>query len=104
MLSKIHKSVHKFQNITFSQLVLLITLPFTPSFLINILSGIAGVSREKFLISLMIGKVFTVIFWGYVGKSIITSLTDIKSIIYIFIALIISYIVSKIVSRKMNIE
>ena len=101
---KIKKGIDKFQTITFSQLVLIITLPFTPSCLINILSGLARVSREKFISALLIGKVFTVIFWGYIGKSFIESLVDLESIIYIVVALIIAYIISKIVSRKMNIE
>lgn len=101
---RIKKGIDKFQTITFSQLVLIITLPFTPSFLINILSGLAGVSKEKFISALLIGKVFTVIFWGYIGKSFIESLLDFDSIIYIVVALIIAYVISKIVSHKMNIE
>ena len=84
--------------------MLIITLPFTPSFLVNILAGLARVSKEKFITALLIGKVFVVIFWGYIGKSILESFTDIKSIIYIVVALVIAYIISKIVSHKMNIE
>jgi len=104
IIMKIKKGIDKFQTITFSQLVLIITLPFTPSFLINILSGLAGVPKEKFISALLIGKVFTVIFWGYIGKSFIESLVDLESIVYIIVALVIAYIISKIVSRKMNIE
>lgn len=100
----IKRSIDKFKTIGFSELVLIITLPFTPSFLINILSGVAGVSKDKFISALLIGKVFTVIFWGYIGKSFIASLTDLSSIIFIIGALIIAYILSKIVSHKMNIE
>lgn len=100
----IRKGIDRFKTIGFSELVLIITLPFTPSFLINILSGLAGVSKEKFVSALLIGKVFIVIFWGYIGKSFIESLTDFKSIIYILVALSIAYIVSKFVSKKMNIE
>lgn len=103
IIKKVHNGIEQFQKITLSQLVLLITLPFTPAFLINILSGLAGVSREKFFMSIFIGKIFAVIFWGYIGKSLIESLTDFNSIIYIVFALIVSYIISKIVSKKMNI-
>ena len=38
-----------------------ITLPFTPSFLINILGGLSGMSKEKFLIAILIGKLFEII-------------------------------------------
>lgn len=103
-LKKIKNGTDRFRTINFSQLVLIITLPFTPSFLVNILSGLARVSKEKFISALLIGKVFTVIFWGYIGKSFIESLMDINSFIYIIVALVIAYVISKIVSKKMNIE
>jgi len=103
-IKKMLLAIDKFKNISLTKLVFLITLPFTPSFLINILCGLAGVTREKFIIALLIGKVFVIVFWGYIGKSILESLTDIYSLIYIIFALIISYIISKIVSKKMNIE
>lgn len=102
--NKIFLAMEKFKNIKLVKLVFLITLPFTPSFLINILCGLSGVSREKFIVSLLIGKVFIIVFWGYIGKSILESFTDIKSLIYIVVALVTSYIISKVVSKKMNIE
>ena len=101
---KIRKGIRKFKKITLPQLVLLITLPFTPSFLINVISGIAGVSREKFLSALLIGKVFTIVFWGYIGSSLLNQLTDLSSILYICLALGAAYVLSKIVSIKMSIE
>ena len=104
VIQKIRKSIDRFQKIRFSELVLLITMPFTPSFLINILSGLTKVSKEKFLLSLLIGKFFSVIFWGYIGKSLLESLTDIRSILFILCMLLFAYLISKIVSRKMKIE
>ncbi len=98
------EKVADFKKISFTKLVLIITLPFTPSFLVNILSGVSGMSKEKYILSLLIGKVFTTVFWGYIGKSIIDSLTDVKSIIYIVIALVIAYLLSKFISKKFNIE
>lgn len=102
--NKIDKNINKFKKIHFSSLVLILTLPFTPSFLINILAGGAAITKEKYILSLLIGKLFMVTFWGYIGKSLIESLTDIKAIIFIALALLLAYIISKIVSKKMNIE
>ena len=96
--------IPKISNIRFSSLVLLITLPFTPASLINILSGMAGISKKKFLAALLIGKVFSTTFWGYIGKSLIESVTDLTTLIYIGIALLVAYVLSKIVSKRMNIE
>jgi len=103
MLKSISKGINRFKSIGFSELVLIITLPFTPSFLVNILSGLARLSRAKFILAILIGKAFTVVFWGYIGKSLIESLTDINSLIFIMCALLISYLISKIVSKKLNL-
>jgi len=103
-LHMINSGIEKFKSIKFTQLVLILTLPFTPSFLINILAGLSGMSKDKFIISVLIGKLFEVIFWGYIGKSLIESLGDIRSLAYILITLVIAYIISKIISKKMNIE
>ena len=85
-------------------MVLVIALPFTPAFLVNIICGIVGVSRRKFLFSIFIGKIFMLIFWGYVGKSFIESMTDINAIIIVALLLVIAYVVSKIVSKKANLD
>lgn len=103
-IKKVQKGINKFKKISFSGLVILITLPFTPSFLVNILSGLTKMKREKFVASILIGKCFSITFWGYIGKSIIESITDLKSIIFIVCALLIAYIISKIVNKKFEIE
>lgn len=103
-LLKIKDAINHFQKIRFPELVLIITLPFTPSCLVNILAGLTKIPREKFIIALLIGKSFSVIFWAYIGKSFIESLTDITSILYILITLVLAYILSKVVSHKMHID
>ena len=92
---KIDKTINRFSEIS---------LPFTPAFLINILSGLTKVQQEKFVIAILIGKVFSIAFWGYIGKSFIESMMDIKAIAFIILALIMAYVVSKIVSIRMHIE
>ncbi len=48
-IKKIKNAIDKFQKIRFTELVLILTLPFTPSFLINILAGLTKMTREKFI-------------------------------------------------------
>lgn len=102
--NKIKDKIDKFKDIKFSQLVLVITVPFTPSFLINLLAGLSHMKKEKFFLGLLIGKIFTIIFWGYIGKTLIESLTDIKALIYIGVTLVVAFIISKIVTKKFGIE
>ncbi len=92
------------KNITFSNLVVLISLPFTPAFLINIACGIVNMNKKKFVAAILIGKISIITFWGCVGKSLLESITDIKTIIIISIFILIAYLVSKLVSKKLKIE
>lgn len=101
---KLDKIVKSIKSISFSNLVVLIALPFTPAFLINIACGIAKMTRKKFLAAIMIGKVSTMLFWGCIGKSLLQSITDITTIIFISIFTLTAYAVSKIVSKKLKIE
>lgn len=103
-IERIEKGKERIKKISFSGLVLIIALPFSPAFLINILAGVSSISKRKFTMALLIGKISTISFWGIIGKSFIESMTDINALIYIVIALIIAYVLSKIVSKKMNIE
>ena len=100
----IKNKVDRFNSIKFTELVLIITLPFTPSSLVNILCGLTNMEYKKFIFALLIGKFFMIFFWGYIGKSFIESLTDIKSFIYIVLALLFSYLISKLINKKLKIE
>lgn len=101
---KVKKVVNRMKDIEFSNLVVLIALPFTPAFLINIAAGVVRMGKRKFLIALLMGKIFMVTFWGCVGKSLLESITDIKTIIIVAILILLAYFLSKFVSKKMKIE
>lgn len=100
----VKRSSLKFNKLSLSSLVIIIALPFTPAFLINIIAGVSNLSRKKYLTALLIGKVSIVGFWGIIGKSFIESMTDIKALMFIALALFFAYTISKIVSRKAHIE
>lgn len=101
---KVVDKMTTFKNIKLTNLVLIITLPFAPSCFINLLAGVSNIKKEKYLISLIIGKAFMISFWAYIGMSLIESLTDIKAIIFILLILLVAYVVSKIISKKLKIE
>lgn len=101
---KIENIMKKISNIDFNTFVIIIAIPFTPAFLINIIAGVSNLSRKKYLTALLIGKVSIVGFWGIIGKNFIESMTDIKALMFIALALFFAYIISKIVSRKAHIE
>lgn len=103
-LKRIKKGTKKIRNLEFSNLVLLIALPFTPAFLINIIAGLSNVPRKKFMAAILLGKLFIVYFWGFIGKSFIESMSDVRILVSIVVILVIAYIFSKIVAKKFDLE
>lgn len=101
---KMKKILRKMKNIEFSNLVVIIALPFIPAFLINIAAGIVGMKKRKFLIALITGKIFMIVFWGCIGKSMIESITDIKTLMIVTLFILLAFVISKIISKKMKIE
>ncbi len=91
-------------NLKFEQLTTIIAIPFTPAFLVNIAAGLSNMSYKKFLGALLIGKIFLVYFWGFVGVSLLESIKNPIYLVRVGILLIIAYIVSKIVNKKFNLN
>lgn len=101
---KLKKIMKAITTISFSNLVVLIALPFSPAFFINIAGGISKIKIEKFFLAIIIGKIVMVYFWGYIGTSLLESLTDITILIKIALLLIGSFIISKIVEKKLKVR
>lgn len=105
------KNVNKLSNfmdimhdMNFTNLVLVIAIPFTPAFLINIAAGISRVDTKKYLYALMIGKISLVYFWGYIGVSLIESFKNPIILIRVVVILVIMYIISYVINKKMQIR
>lgn len=100
-LKKIMKAI---STISFSNLVVLIALPFSPAFLINIAAGLSKIKTEKFFMAIILGKMVMVYFWGYIGTSLLESLTDITILIKVAILLIGSFLMSKLIEKKLKVR
>jgi uncharacterized membrane protein YdjX (TVP38/TMEM64 family) len=101
---KIHKFMHYISKMEFSKLVLLVALPFSPAFLINIASGLSKMDEKKYLTSIIIGKISIVYFWGYIGTSFMESLKNpiilLRIVILIALAYFISQFIQKLLEKK----
>ncbi len=92
------------KNISFSNLVLIVALPFSPAFVINAACGLVKMDFKKFIAAIIIGKISIIYFWGFVSKSLLQSVTDIKTILIVIALLLASYILSKLINRRLKIE
>lgn len=98
------KMIARIDNIKFSNLILITALPFTPAFSINIACGLSKMAYKKYILAMMIAKISLVYFWGFVGKSLIESVSDVSVLLKILALLIITHLISEIVKRNVKVE
>lgn len=101
---KILSIIKSISNIPFSTLVIIMALPFSPAFFINIAGGLSKISYRKFFVSVILSKTVVIYFWGYIGCTLAESITNINVLIELGIIILIAYILSKIVKRNFHIE
>lgn len=100
----LQKTTKLIKNMDMTNLILVIAIPFTPAFLINIAAGLAKMDKKKFIISILIGKIFMVYFWGFIGVSLIESLKNPLILIKVVILLLFAYILSIIAKKILKIN
>lgn len=101
---KLKKFMKVVSSMTLSELVVLTAIPFTPAFLVNIAAGLSDMSFKKYFAGIFLGKISLVYFWGYIGTSLIESLKNPIILIRIFVLVMIMYIISRFVNKKVNLE
>lgn len=102
--TKLEKWMDKLSNIDFNTLVVILALPVTPAFLVNIGAGLSDITFRKYLIALLIGKPAMLIFYGYIAVSFVESLNDPIKILYIVLLVVGAYLISKIIERVVKVE
>lgn len=100
-LNKVMRAVNK---VKLEQLTAIIAVPFTPAFLVNIAAGLSKMSFKKFFIALCVGKIFLVLFWGFVGTSLVQSLTHPIALLKVVVLVLLAFIVSKIINKKFELD
>ncbi|MDD3048878.1 MAG: VTT domain-containing protein [Bacilli bacterium] len=101
---KIQQFMDYISNFHFTQLVLLIALPFTPAFAVNIAAGLSKIPVKKFLLAIIIAKLSIVYFWGWVGTSFLESVSNPMILVKIGIIMGITYLVSFVIKKVLKIK
>ena len=93
-----------FKNIDIVHLTLLIAIPFTPAFMVNIAAGLVKMDFKKYFVSLLIGKIALIYFWGFIGTSFIQSIKEPIILVKIGVILLITYIISYSVTKFLKLK
>lgn len=102
--SALKKFLQYFKSLSISQITVVLAIPFTPAFMMNIAAGLSNLSFKKYLGALLISKIFLVYFWGTIGTGLIESFKHPESLIIIFLMVVGAYILSLVVRKifKLN--
>lgn len=96
--------MNKVSNMSFNRLVILLSIPFTPAFSVNIGAGLSDMKFSKYLFALLLSKIFLIYFWGFIGTTLIESITDIGILFKLGSMIVIASLLSKWVMHQFNIQ
>ena len=102
--AKFDKLMSKIDKMQLSTLALIMAVPFTPAFMVNICAALSKMQFRKYFMALLIGKVSLVFFWGFIATSLLESLKNPKILLVVCLMLLLSYGCSKLVTKKIDIE
>lgn len=92
------------ENLSLSKVTVILAIPFTPAFMVNIAAGICNMDFKKFSVAILISKIFLVYFWGVVGTGLLESLHNPRSIITVIVMMAVAYLVSLIIKKVFKID
>lgn len=100
----LNKCLHYIENLSLTKVTVFLSIPFTPAFMMNIAAGIANMDTKKYLISILISKIFLVYFWGVVGTGLVESFKNPTSLITVVIMILIAYVLSFIIKKVFKLD
>lgn len=100
----LNKCLNYIKNLTLTQITVILAIPFTPAFMMNIASGLADMNFKKFLTSILISKLFLVYFWGTVGTGLLESFKNPSSLVIVLIMVVLAYLLSIIIKKVFKIN
>lgn len=98
------KLMNVVSHFSFSKLVVVLAIPFTPAFSINIGAGLSKMPYKKFLFATLISKISVVYFWGFVGTTLLDSMTDVGVLIKLGLIIFVAFILSKVIINKFDVD
>lgn len=98
------KCLHYIENLSITKITVILSIPFTPAFMMNIAAGVSNMSIKKFLPAILISKILLVYFWGIVGTGLVESFRNPSSLITVGIMLLIAYITSFLIKKIFKLD
>lgn len=98
------KSMNYIEHLSLSKITIILAIPFTPAFAMNIAAGLANMDKKKFFIAVVVSKIFIIYFCGIVGTSLVESLHNPKSLIIVILMVVLAYGLSVAIKKVFKID
>lgn len=92
---QVKKVTHWVDRRGFGLIFLLLCFPFSPSFIINIVSGLSKISWQQFALAVILGKSVMIFSVSYVGENIFSFAEHPTRTIVIAVSIVLFWIVGK---------
>ncbi|MFC4559182.1 TVP38/TMEM64 family protein [Virgibacillus kekensis] len=84
----------------FGPLFLLMCFPFSPSSVINIVSGLSKISIQQFILAVLLGKAVMIFSIAYVGSSIMSFAKEPVKTIVVGVCIVLFWVLGKYIERR----
>jgi len=99
---QVHKVTHWFERHGFGPLFLLMCFPFSPSSVINIVSGLSKISIQQFVLAVFLGKSVMIFSIAYIGSSLTEFATNPFKTIGVGIGVVMFWILGKRLEKRIQ--
>ncbi|MFD2042730.1 TVP38/TMEM64 family protein [Ornithinibacillus salinisoli] len=86
----------------FGPLFLLMCFPFSPSSVINVVSGLSKISIQQFILAVIFGKAVMIFSISYIGSSIVSFAQNPMETIIVGIVIVLFWIVGKYLEKRLQ--
>ena len=100
----INKYKKVIRNISFPTLCLIIAMPLTPAFVVNIVAGLLKIDFKKYVVALMIGKLSMVYFLGFFGISFVESIKNPILLVKVIVIMVLIYGACYVINRFLKLN
>lgn len=101
----VDKYVKVLRKISTGKMLLIVALPFTPAFAVNIAAGILKIDFKKYLTAILFGKISLVLYSAYIGTTFVEGVSNPIVLVNLVILITLVYILFRIVKKvfKLNL-
>lgn len=100
----LNRCMHYIENMSLTKITVILAIPFTPAFMMNIAAGLVNMNFKKFFIAILVSKIFLVYFWGFVGTSLVESFQNPSSLITVVVMMLLAYGMSLIIKKVFKVN